>query len=144
MPKKPRKKAEDSLLMALACGATVDSAARQCKLCVRTVYRRLEDPDFHTRLREIRADMFQRTAATLTAAGSEAVRTLLELLRSSTSPPATRLGAARSVLEMGMKTREFAELDDRLAALEGQAELNANGPHMESRRGSLRFRRDAG
>jgi HEAT repeat protein len=143
MPKKPRKKAEDSLLMALACGATVDSAARQCKLCVRTVYRRLKDPDFRFRLQELRADMFQRTAATLTAAGSEAVRTLLELLKSA-NPPATRLGAARSVLEMGMKAREFAELEDRLAALEGQAELNANGPHMESRRGSLRFRRDAG
>jgi HEAT repeat protein len=142
MPKKPRKKADDSLLMALACGATVDSAARQCNLCVRTVYRRLDDPDFRFRLQELRADMFQRTAATLTAAGSEAVRTLLELLKSA-NPPATRLGAARSVLEMGMKTREFAELEDRLAALEGQAERNANGPHMELPRGSLVFRRDA-
>ncbi len=85
--------------------------------------------------------MFQRTAATLTAAGSEAVRTLLELLKSP-NPPATRLGAARSVLEMGMKAREFAELEERLAALEGQAELNARGPDMESPRGSLRFRRD--
>jgi HEAT repeat protein len=138
MPKKPRKKAEDSLLMALACGASVESAARQCKLCVRTVYRRLEDPDFRQRLQEIRADMFQRTAATLTAAGSEAVRTLLELLKSA-SPPATRLGAARAVLEMGMKAREFVELEQRLAALEGQAEKNAEGP-TESSQHSLRYR----
>src|SRR3977135_3130560 len=107
MPKKPRKKAADALLLALACGASVESAARQCKLCVRTVYRRLEDPDVHRRIQELRADMFQRTAAALTAAGSEAVRTLLELLKSS-NPPATRLGAARAVLEMGMKAREFA------------------------------------
>jgi HEAT repeat protein len=125
MPKKPRKKAEDSLLMALACGASVESAARQCKLCVRTVYRRLEDPDFPRRIQELRADMFQRTAATLTAAGSEAVRTLLELLKSA-NPPATRLGAARAVLEMGMKAREFAELEERLAALEEQAEQNTS------------------
>jgi HEAT repeat protein len=143
MPTKLRKKADDALLLALACGASVESAARQCKLCVRTVYRRLEDPDFRRRLHELRADMFQRTAATLTAAGSEAVRTLLELLKSP-NPPATRLGAARSVLEMGMKAREFAELEERLAALEGQAELNARGPYMESARGSLGLRRDVG
>lgn len=142
MPTKPRKKADDPLLMALACGATVDSAARQCKLCVRTVYRRLEDPDFRQRLQDLRADMFQRMAATLTAAGSEAVRTMLDLLKPA-NPPATRLGAARSVLEMGMKAREFAELEDRLTALESQAQRNANGPHMESPRGSLVFRRDA-
>jgi hypothetical protein len=139
MPKKPRKKAEDSLLMALACGATVDSAARKCKLCVRTVYRRLED--FLFRLQELRVDMFQRTAATLTAAGSEAVRTLLELLKSA-NPPATRLGAARSVLELGMKAREFVELEQRLAALEGQAEKNAESPAESSHR-SLRYK-DAG
>ena len=36
------------------------------------------------------------------------------------SPAAVRLGAARSVLEIGMKVRETAELEERLAALEEQ------------------------
>ena len=36
-----RKKNEDALLVALACGATVESASRQCGLSERTVYRRL-------------------------------------------------------------------------------------------------------
>ena len=123
MPKKPRKKAEDKLLLALACGATVENAARQCQLCKRTVYRRMEEPDFRRRVQALRADMVQRTAGALTAAGSEAVRTLLELLKMS-NPGATRLGAARSVLEIGMKAREFAELEERLAALEQQAETD--------------------
>ena len=60
MAGKQRKKAEDLLLMALACGATVENAARQCGLSERTVYRRLDEPEFQRRLQQIKADMVQR------------------------------------------------------------------------------------
>ena len=119
MADQPRQKAEDALLLALACGASVDQAARQCGLSVRTVYRRLAETDFRRRLQALRGDMVSRTAGTLTAAATEAVRTLLELLKSSASD-AVQLGAARAVLEMGMKVREAADLEERLAALEEQ------------------------
>jgi hypothetical protein len=119
MAKGLRKKADDALLLALACGATVETAARQCRLCARTVYRRLADPDFQRRLRSLRADMVQRTAGALTAAASEAVRTLLELQKPAW-PAAVRLGAARTVLDSGIKLREVADLEERLAALEQQ------------------------
>jgi hypothetical protein len=119
MAKRKAKKAEDALLRALACGATVEAAARQCGLSESTAYRRLREPDFHRRLQELRADMAQRTAGALTAATTEAVRTLLALLKEST-PPAVRLGAARAVLEQSLKMREMTELTDRVAALEAQ------------------------
>jgi hypothetical protein len=83
------------------------------------VYRRLADPDFRQQLHAIRADMVQRTAGALTAAATEAVRTLLELQK-PVVPAAVRLGAARAVLEIGVKLREVAELEERLAALEQQ------------------------
>ena len=117
MTDKPRKKAEDALLLTLACGASVDQAARQCGLSTRTVYRRLADSAFRQQLQALRADLVQRTAGALTAAATEAVRTLLELQKPS-APPAVRLGAARSVLELGLKLREAADLEERLAALE--------------------------
>jgi hypothetical protein len=119
MAKKPQRKAEDQLLMALACGATVESAARQCGLAESTVYRRLNDPAFSQRLQSLRSDMIQRTAGALTAAATEAVRTLLALQDSKT-PPATRLGAAKAVLEIGIKLRESAALEARIAELEAR------------------------
>jgi hypothetical protein len=119
MADKPRKKAEDALLLALACGATVENAARQCGLSERTAYRRLAAPTFRQQLQALRADLVQRTAGALTAAATEAVRTLLELQKPS-APPAVRLGAARSILEMGLKLREAADLEERLTALEQQ------------------------
>ena len=117
MPRTARKKAEDALLLALACGASVEQAARQCGLSERTVYRRLAESDFRQQLQRVRADFVQRTAGTMTAAATEAVRTLLELVKAPTAA-AVRLGAAKAVLELGMKVREVSDLEERLAALE--------------------------
>ena len=117
MASKFHKKADEKLLLALACGATVEAAARQFKLSERSVYRRLADPEFRQRLREVRSDMVHRSSGMLTAAGGESVKTLLELQKPSV-PPATRLGAARATIELGMKVREANELEQRIAALE--------------------------
>lgn len=112
-----RKKNEDALLLALACGATVETAAKQCQLSDRTIYRRLKDADFKARLQGVRADMVGRSAGLLTAAASEAMRTLLSLQKEN-APPAVRLGAARAVLEVGMKLREVVDLQNRMDELE--------------------------
>lgn len=114
-----RKKAEEQLLMALACGATVESVARSTGISERTIHRRLRDPEFAQRLQSLRADMVQRTSAMLTAASLESVKTLLELQHNG-NPPAVRLGAARTVLELALKLREAAELTERLTTLEDQ------------------------
>jgi len=117
MADKYRKKAEDTLLLALACGAPVEQAARQCGLSARTVYRRLAEADFRRRVQALRCDMVSRAAGTLAAGASGSARTLLELQQKSASD-AVRLGAARAVLELGMKVRDAADLEERLAALE--------------------------
>ncbi len=122
MPQRGRKNADQLLLMALACGATVEAAARSAGISQATVYRRLHDTEFCNQLQQTKADMVQRTASMLTASGMESVKTLMELQKPLT-PPAVRLGAARSVIELGVKIREVADLEKRLLALEEQAVL---------------------
>lgn len=116
----------EALILALACGATIEAAARQSGVSRRTIYRRLNDPKFRARVREARAEMVKRAAGMLTAAAGESVRTLLALQKDSV-PPATRLGAARAVIELGIKVREMVELEDRIAALEERAGLVGPG-----------------
>jgi hypothetical protein len=79
MAHKGRKNADQLLIMALACGATVEAAARSAGVSQATVYRRLQDPEFCNLLQQTKADMVQRTAGMLTASGMESVKTLLEL-----------------------------------------------------------------
>jgi hypothetical protein len=128
MAKTRHKKNEDSLLLALACGARVEAAAKQCGIHERTIYRRMTSSDFKAKLQELRTDMVRRAAGLLTAATNEAVRTLLSLQKEAT-PAAVRLGAARAVLEIGMKLREIVDLETRMAALEERlAQQEEPGP----------------
>jgi len=119
-----RKKADDSLLMALACGATATQAAEKAGMSRRTLYRRLEDPAFRHQVSATRADMVQRSAAMLTAASLESVKTLVSL-QNSNMPATVRLGAARAILELAGHWREAAELEERLHALEQKLETRA-------------------
>ena len=119
MAQRGRHNADEALVLALACGATVENAARTAGVSLRTVYRRLAEPAFRTRLQGARAEMVQRATGMLTAAALEAVKTLLVLQQASVSA-AVRLGAARAILELGAKLREVADLEARLAALEQQ------------------------
>jgi hypothetical protein len=107
------------LIMLLASGATWEVAAQKAGVSKPTVQRRLKDPAFCLRLQEFKADMVKRASGNLTAASGEAIKTLVSLL-GPTIPHAVRLGAARTTLEMGIRMREVADTEERLAALEAQ------------------------
>ncbi len=119
MAQRGRRQADEALLLALACGATIESAARQAGVCETTVYRRLREESFCQRLDELRSEMVERASSMLTAAAMESVKTLLELQKKD-NPAAVRLGAARSVLELGLKLRDAVDLKRRVADLQEQ------------------------
>src|SRR5262245_1286132 len=92
-------KGDEALVLALACGATAEAAAVKAGMSRRTVFRRLADESFRRRLRNARQEMVERTSGMLTAASMEAVRTLMTLMEPQ-APYASRLGAAKAVLEL--------------------------------------------
>ena len=114
-----RKKADTGLIVSLACGMSVETAAHKAGMSVRTVYRRMADPEFQAQVNEVRADMQRRAAAMLTAAAMAAIKTFTTLQESAQSE-SVRLGAARSIIELGCKLREMVEITERLAQLEAR------------------------
>jgi hypothetical protein len=119
MAQRGKHRADEALLTALACGATVDNAARSAGVSVRTAHRRLAEPGFQERLEVVRGEHRQRTTDMLSAASLESIRTLLALQQPS-MPPSVRLGAARTVVDLSLKVWEQNELSKRIAALEAQ------------------------
>jgi hypothetical protein len=103
---------------------TVAGAATQAGCSERTVERRLGDPAFKARIRQMRADMLERAAGALSAASVKAAASLAKLLDSSREPIV--LGAARELLASVLKVREQTEMEQRLKALE-DAEAARNG-----------------
>lgn len=118
MARKSNKAAEQALLAALAIGATVENAARKAGMSERTAYRHLADPDFQARVEQMRRENLARTGGMLSGAGLASVKTLVDLAQDVSVPASVRRGAARDVLDMAVKYRESAEMEQRLAAIE--------------------------
>ena len=122
-----KKKADAALVVALACGASPESAAQKTGLSVRTVYRRQADPAFRAQVNAVHADMVRRSASLFTAASMPAIKTITTLQESAASE-AVRLGAARAIIELGCKLRESVELMERMAAVEARLEAVLGEP----------------
>ena len=107
---------DEALIAALAAGKTVCEAARAGGVSEATVYRRLADAGFQSRLSEARASMLSRAVgqlAELTAAATKTLRASLEA-----ESEGVRLRAAVAIFEQVVKLRASEDLERRLAALE--------------------------
>jgi hypothetical protein len=91
-------------------------AARAAGVGERTAGRRAADPGFRRRVAELRAEMVARALGRMADGMATAADTLRALLGADSEN--VRLGAARALLELGVKLRESVELQERLQALE--------------------------
>ena len=115
MAKETRR--DDALILALALGGlTVRSAAKASGFSERQAHRKVDDPAFRRRVGEARAAIVGQAVGILSAAGTEAARTLRKLLASEADQ--VRLAAGRCILELGNRLRETTELAERIEALE--------------------------
>ena len=112
-----RSNARSVVIAGLAAGLTVAEIARQANVGEATIRRWRKNPDFTQAVENARAELISSTVGRLSDSATAAVQTLRELL-SPTQPPSVRLGAARAVLELGVRLRESEELAKRVAILE--------------------------
>jgi hypothetical protein len=108
---------QEAVALALASGHTIKRAASECKAGQRTVKRWIADhPAFARRVAELRGEAVARATGKLADGMALAADVLRALLGAKSE--SVRLGACRAMLELGIKLRESAELEQRLAALE--------------------------
>jgi hypothetical protein len=100
----------------MACGSSPQVAATKAGISKRTAQRRTKDPVFKQQLEALRAEIRQRAVGVVTATMLESIKTLVTL-QGELYPPAVRLGAARALLEIGMKIREQEDLAKRVLDL---------------------------
>ncbi len=113
-----RRAVDAALVAALASGKTYDDAARAAGCSPSTVDRRLTDPDFRSRVNQLRAAMYDRAAAALVDGAAEAVGELRCLMKNADADSA-RVSAARAILALAPTWRDSVEVEveARLAAL---------------------------
>jgi hypothetical protein len=116
---------QEQAIAALLSEATVSSAAEKAGVGEVTLYRWLKLPDFMAAYREARREVVEKAVAQLQQSSWAASTTLVRLLGSPSD--SVRLRAAQTILDQANKGLEVLDFEERIAALEQQAEWNSGG-----------------
>lgn len=112
---------DEKILSALVATHTIAEAARAAGCSERTVYSRLADDDFRAEYEKRRRQTLDGACRALQSALTDAVDVLTSIMKESDTSPGTRVSAARSVIDYGVKLTELSDLAARVAALEAAA-----------------------
>jgi len=115
-----RKKEE--AIAALLTQRNMEEAARTVGVATKTLLRWFQIPEFQAAYRKARRDAHAQSIARLQQATSAAVSTLLKVMVDPSTPPATKVRAADSVLDHSAKAIEIEDLEVRLTELERATE----------------------
>src|SRR5262249_32444858 len=113
-----RANADELLAAALAAGKSHRDAATTAGVSQKTAFRRMQDPAFRDRVREMRASMMAAALGRLTD-GMTAASDALHALAPDTDRE-VRVKAAVKVIELAIKVKDTTDLEERLAKIEQQ------------------------
>lgn len=109
---------QDALICALLIEPTVEQAAKKVGIGTTTAFRWLQEPTFQAQYREARRMAVSQAISQLQQASTEAVATLRAIMEDEQAPPASRVTAARTVLDTSLKAVELEDLAGRIEKLE--------------------------
>lgn len=106
-------------LAALLVSKSRVDAARVCGLSTKTLQCYEKLPEFAEALEKGRREALADAAHRIAAGYSETVDTLQDIMQNPATPDASRVAAARVLLEYGLKYAEMTDINKRLDRLEG-------------------------
>ena len=115
------KNNDEKIISALIATKTIGAAAVTAGVSERTIYSRLADDDFRAEYERRQSMTLDAACKALQEAMTDAVEVLTSIMKEADASPATRISAARSVLDYGVKLTELTDLAARVAALEAAA-----------------------
>jgi hypothetical protein len=108
----------EAAIIALLEQPTIPEAAKAAGVSYTSLWRWLQDPTFQAEYRNARRQALGQATSQLQQAAAAAVKALREIIEDVKAPSSSRVMAARTVLEMGLKAVELEDMEVRLAAIE--------------------------
>jgi len=109
---------QERAIIALLSHANIRTAAKAVKVDEATLWRWLQDKDFHTAYMNIRRESVSLAIARLQQASTEAVNTLKAIAKDKEAPASARVIAAKAIIEYSIKAVEIEDLAQRVDELE--------------------------
>jgi transposase-like protein len=102
----------------LLSNSTIKRAAKAVGIDETTLWRWLQDKDFHAAYRTARRESVSQAMPRLQQVSTEAVNTLREIVKDKKQPAPSRVSAAKAILEFSIKAVEIEDMAERLAQVE--------------------------
>jgi hypothetical protein len=109
---------QEGAIVALLSDPGLTGAAKAAGVGKATLWRWMQQPAFREAYRHARRKAVEQARARQQQASGEALR---EVMNDQDAPHASRVSAARTVLDMAMQATNEEEIEKRLAALEARA-----------------------
>lgn len=113
-----RKVSREAAVTALIAQPTIKAAAASCGIAEKTLHAWLKEPDFADRVRAAQEAITRQTMGRVLATIGKAIDTLVEVMEDPEGPPATRVTAARALLDHSLKVYELDTVQRRLDDIE--------------------------
>jgi hypothetical protein len=127
---------QEAVALALATGSSDKEAAKETGAGSRTIRTwRADVPAFNRRVSELRARMTDEALGTLVNGMRSASNTLLYLSRKGRQET-VRLGASRSLIELGTKMTESAGMQAQIDELRAELKALREGWHATTNQGA--------
>mgnify|MGYP001043953521 CR=1 FL=1 len=117
-------------LLALLTSPTREKAAAAAGITSKTLRGYLDDPEFQAEYRKVFAQLVEDATRRVQQTLEPAVSVLREIMEDREENGQTRVSAARSVLEYGLKLTEQADILTRLQELEEAIHHPQNSNHQ--------------
>jgi lambda repressor-like predicted transcriptional regulator len=109
---------QERAIVALLSHANTRMAAKAVRVDEATLWRWLQDKDFHAAYMTARRETVQHALARLQQVSTQAVNTLREVMRDKTAKGSERVSAAKAIIEYSIKAVEIEDLAQRVEELE--------------------------
>jgi AcrR family transcriptional regulator len=109
---------QDRAIFALLEHPTIEDAAKAVGVNKTTLWRWLQDQDFHSAYMKARRETVKHSFARMQKHTSQAVDTLHEIMTSTSANDFARVSAAKAILDYSIKAVEIEDLAQRVEELE--------------------------
>lgn len=106
------------MILALLTCKDIQSASNELGITRQSIYNRLQQPVFRQRLQKERVGKYQVANSKLTESMSEAIETLVSVMRDTEVSAGTRIKSAQILLDICLKTTEQTDIIERIANIE--------------------------
>lgn len=117
---------DEQIIAALMANGSIQAAAQACGISPRTIYDRMGYRNFKAVYAAARADIIRQAVLTMNSRLNEATETIYNIMNDKGNPPATRLAAARVMLDNAAKFMDRVSAADAFAGSYSAPALDMN------------------